>query len=160
MSPSWKQFREAGTVTGDERIKKLGLLIVDDEKEIVESLREVFHKYFEIHHTDSAPEALELFKQHSPKVILTDQRMPDMSGLDVLRHIREINPSTVRILITGYSDINVVIDALNEQLVWKYVAKPWEHEKLRELVLEGARHYLNTEGLEEEDYGLKGFLGF
>ena len=83
-----------------------------------------------------------------------------ISGEEGLEKIKEINPSVVRILITGYSDINIVIEALNDGLVWKYVAKPWEHDQLRDLVLKGARQYLQEEGLDEEEYGFnRGFIG-
>lgn len=161
MVSSWNEFKKSGgKLPEDDKIHKLGLLVVDDESEIVESLREVFSRHFEIYHSTSASEALELFKKHAPKIILSDQRMPEMSGIELMRAIKEINPSTRRILITGYSDINIVVDALNEGLLWKYVAKPWNHEELRQLVLTGARQYLREEGLDEEEYGFRsGFIG-
>lgn len=160
MVSSWKEFRKQGKLPEDEQIRKLGLLVVDDESEIVESLKEVFSSHFEIYHSTSAEKALEMFKEHAPKIVLSDQRMPEMTGIELLRKIKEINPSTRRILITGYSDINVVIDALNDGLLWKYVAKPWDHDELRKLVLKGARQYLQDEGLDEQEYGFNpGFMG-
>jgi len=159
MNAGWKAFRAQGTVPQAEQIRKLGLLIVDDERGIVDSLREVFGSTFDIQHSTSAPEALELFKEHAPKLVISDQRMPGMTGLELMRNIMEIQPSTVCILVTGYSDINVVVDALNEGLLWKYVAKPWDHEKLRSLVMEGARKYVKEAGLDERSYGMQGFFG-
>ena len=161
MVASWQQFRKDGKLqTEDDKIRKLGLLVVDDESEIVQSLREVFAQHFEIYHSTSAEQALELFREHTPKIVLSDQRMPEMTGIELLRKIKEIHPSTRRILITGYSDINVVVDALNEGLLWKYVAKPWNHDELRKLVLLGAREYLREEGLDERAYGFTtGFIG-
>lgn len=154
----WSEFRDQGKLADEERVRKLGLLVVDDETEIVASLRDVFQRTFDIYHSSSSPDALELFKEHGPKIILSDQRMPDLSGLELLRKIKEINPDTVRILVTGYSDINVVVAALNEGLVWKYVAKPWVHEELRKIVVEGARWYLKEHNLDEKQFG--SFLGF
>lgn len=160
MGSSWKKFQEEGTLSHDEKLKKLGLLIVDDESEIVNSLGEMFGEHFDLHRCESGKEALEIFKEHGPKVILSDQRMPEMSGLELLQEIKEIDPSTVRILVTGYSDINVVIQALNEGLIWKYVTKPWDHQDFRELVLQSARHYLKEHGESADRYALKGFMGF
>ena len=159
MVAGWNEFRKQGKLPEDEKIRKLGLLVVDDESEIVESLSEVFSSFFEIYHSTSAAQALEMFKEHAPKIVLSDQRMPEMTGIELMRKIKEINPSTRRVLITGYSDINVVVDALNDGLLWKYVAKPWNHEELRKLVLTGARQYLREEGLDEEEYGFnRGFI--
>ncbi|MDF1562392.1 MAG: response regulator [Deltaproteobacteria bacterium] len=160
MAPSWTQYRKEGKLSEDAQLKKLGLLVVDDEAEIVGSLGEMFAEHFELHRCTSGREALEVFKEHSPKIILSDQRMPEMSGLELFKELKEIDPSTVRILVTGYSDINVVIEALNEGLIWKYVTKPWDHEEFRQLVLQSARHYLKENGLPEDQFALKGFMGF
>ncbi len=159
MSAGWREFRAKGQVPKADQVRKLGLLIVDDERGIVDSLREVFGSTFDIQHSTSVEEALELFKTHTPRLVITDQRMPGMTGIELLRRVKDIQPSTVCILVTGYSDINVVVDALNEGLVWKYVAKPWDHDKLRDMVLEGARKYLKEAGEDERSYGMHGFFG-
>ncbi len=158
MSAGWKEFRGTGKVGAEEQ-KKLGLLIVDDEREIVESLGETFRGSFDIHQANSGTEALALFREHGPKLILTDQRMPEMTGLELLRQIKEINPTVVAILVTGYSDIEVVIAAINTGLVWKYITKPWEKDALRALLVEGARKYLKDSGLDESLYRFPGVMG-
>ena len=140
MSPSWKEFQETGKLASDQPERsRPGMLVVDDESGIVESLTEMFQEHFEIFHTTSGNEALELFKRHTPKLVLSDQRMPEISGLDLMAQIKEISPDSIRILITGYSDINVAIRAINDELVYKYITKPWDHAELKELVLEAAR---------------------
>ncbi|MCC6552213.1 MAG: response regulator [Polyangiaceae bacterium] len=160
MSGGWKEFRKTGKLTEEENIKKLGLLVVDDEAEIVASLRETFSRHFDIYHATSASDALEMFKQHQPRLVISDQRMPEMTGIELLSRIKNINPSTVRILLTGYSDINVVIEALNDDLLWKYVAKPWDYEKLKAMLLEAARRCIKEDGASAEEYGFNaGFLG-
>lgn len=160
MGSNWKEYRKSGVLPKGDQMRRLGLLVVDDETEIVESLKEVFREHFDIYHSTSPKDALEIFKRQMPKMVLSDQRMPEMTGIELLRQIKEINPSTVRILITGYSDIKVVIAALNEGLVWKYIAKPWDHNELRDTLLEGARKYLRQEGLDEKDFGFPGgFMG-
>jgi DNA-binding NtrC family response regulator len=157
---SWKDFEKKGAaaaVSQEDRIRNLGLLVVDDEQEIVDALREVFAKHFDIHHATSASAALDAFRAQGPKIVITDQRMPEMTGLELLRQIKDIDPSTVRILITGYSDLHTVVQALNEGLVWQYVAKPWNHEELRALVLRGARRHLEETGGVRGQY--RGLLG-
>ncbi len=143
---SWREFRKTGSAGTPDRTRKLGLLVVDDEEAIVGALVDVFCEDFEIYRATSALEALRVFREHQPRVVLTDQRMPDMCGIELLRQVREINPDTVCMLLTGYSDINVVITALNEGLVWKYIPKPWDHDTLRKMVLEGAQEYLRRSG--------------
>ena len=160
MSSGWKEFKETGKVADNDDINKLGLLVVDDESDIVESLRETFSRHFEIYHSTSAKDALEQFKEHAPRLIISDQRMPEMTGIELLSRIKEINPDTIRILLTGYSDINVVVQALNDELLWKYVAKPWDHEELKALVLKAARQCVKEDGVSAEDYGFNAsFLG-
>jgi YesN/AraC family two-component response regulator len=159
MSTTWKTYRETGKIAADEDLRKLGLLVVDDESSIVESLKEVFHSVFDIYGASSAQQGLELFKTHGPKIVLSDQRMPEMSGLDLFTRIKEIDPDTVRILITGYSDINVVIKALNDGLVAKYLTKPWSHDELRKTVVQAARQYVREHGMTEQEAVFRGFLG-
>ena len=160
MNGGWKEFRKTGKLTEEENIKKLGLLVVDDEAEIVESLRETFSRHFDIYHATSAPDALEKFKEHTPRLVISDQRMPEMTGIELLAKIKNIEPNTVRILLTGYSDINVVVDALNKDLLWKYVAKPWDYDKLKDMLLDAARHCIKEDNANAEDYGFSaGFLG-
>lgn len=160
MNGGWKEFRKTGKLTEEENIKKLGLLVVDDEAEIVESLRETFSRHFDIYHATSAPDALEQFKEHTPRLVISDQRMPEMTGIELLAKIKNIEPNTVRILLTGYSDINVVVDALNKDLLWKYVAKPWDYDKLKDMLLDAARHCIKEDNANAEDYGFSaGFLG-
>jgi response regulator RpfG family c-di-GMP phosphodiesterase len=79
-----------------------------------------------------------------------------MTGIEMLRQVKEINPDTMATLIPGYADINVVVTALNEGLVWKYVTKQWEHDLLRQLVLEAGREYLRRAGEDERSYSFMG----
>ena len=159
MSVGWKEFQGTGQVASEEQLAKLGLLIVDDECEIVESLGETFRGGFDILRAHSGQEALALFRAHAPKLILTDQRMPEMTGLELLREIKQINPAVIAIMVTGYSDIDVVIEAINTGLVWKYVTKPWYHEELRRLVIAAARKYLQDSGMDEARYRFPGVMG-
>lgn len=139
------------------------IMLVDDEGAILRALQRLFRREgYRILTAEGGRQALGLLSDADDPVslIISDQRMPEMTGIELMRKIKEINPATRRILVTGYSDINIVVDALNEGLLWKYVAKPWDHDELRQLVLKGARQYLREEGLDEEEYGFRGgFMG-
>ncbi len=160
MSSGFDTFRKTGKLPSDERLKQLGLLIVDDEGEIVRSLKETFSASFEIFEATSGDAALEIVRTRSPKIVISDQRMPKMTGVELFSKIKEISPNTIRIILTGYSDIDVVATALNQGLAWKYITKPWDAEMLRALVIEGARLWLRNEGKSPGDVGLtSAFLG-
>jgi len=125
----WKDFKKTGQVQADSKLSSLGLLIVDDEKSIVTTLEESFRGLFKIYTATSGPDALKIFKDNDIHLIVSDQRMPDMTGIELFSRIKEINPNTIRILLTGYADINAVIRGVNEGLLWKYVTKR-EQKKL------------------------------
>ena len=138
----WKEYKQTGKIRSDSKLSNRSLLVVDDEHGILKSLSESFRGLFNVHTADSGERALRLFKEHDIHVVLSDQRMPVMTGVELFAILKAINPLPVRILLTGYSDINVVIRGLNEGLMWKYVTKPWNTEDLKALVRQGARHYL------------------
>ncbi|MCA9657488.1 MAG: response regulator [Myxococcales bacterium] len=152
----WKSFKKTGQVQADSKLASLGLLIVDDEKSIVTTLEESFRGLFRIYTATSGPDALKLFKENDIHLIVSDQRMPEMTGIELFSHIKEINPTTIRILLTGYADINAVIRGVNEGLLWKYVTKPWNAEDLKALVREGARKYYKDAGLDVPSFRILG----
>src|SRR5687768_3569275 len=153
----WKDFRQTGKLQGRDKVATLGLLIVDDERDIVDSLAESFRGVMTVYPAYSAEEALRLFREKDIHVVLSDQRMPDMTGVELFAKVKAINPLPIRILLTGYSDINVVIRGLNDGLMWKYVTKPWDPEDLKNIVVQGAKQYLKDSGHEELTYRLMGF---
>ncbi|HLM73290.1 MAG TPA: response regulator [Polyangiaceae bacterium] len=153
----WKDFRQSGKLSGRDKVATLGLLIVDDERDIVDSLTESFRGVMTVYPAYSADEALRIFREKDIHVVLSDQRMPDMTGVELFGKVKAINPMPIRILLTGYSDINVVIKGLNEGLMWKYVTKPWDPEDLKNIVIQGAKQYLKDSGQDELQYRLMGF---
>ncbi|HZF55099.1 MAG TPA: response regulator [Polyangiaceae bacterium] len=153
----WKDFRQSGKLSGRDKVATLGLLIVDDERDIVDSLTESFRGVMTVYPAYSAEEALRLFRDKEIHVVLSDQRMPDMTGVELFAKVKAINPMPIRILLTGYSDINVVIKGLNEGLMWKYVTKPWDPDDLKNIVIQGAKQYLKDSGQDEQQYRLMGF---
>jgi DNA-binding NtrC family response regulator len=115
------------------------VLFVDDEERILRSLRMLFRGRFEILTTTSGREAIEWVKQRPVHVIVSDQRMPEISGVAVLRAVAEHSPSTMRILLTGYADMEAVTDSVNEGEIFRFIEKPWDGQALIESVEQAAR---------------------
>jgi len=117
------------------------ILYIDDEPENLEAFRDEFEEYFTIHTARSGPEGLEVVAREPIVLALVDQRMPGMSGVEVLEAIREKHPDVLRVLITAYTDLDVVIDAINKGAVYQYFKKPWGHEDIRTGVMRGIEVY-------------------
>lgn len=121
--------------------KKHSLLIVDDEPEVLAGLRGMFRRRYEVHAVERASDALELLKRHEVHVVVSDQRMPDMNGTDFLARVSEEFPNIVRLMITGYADIDSVIDAINRGHVYRYISKPWDPAELETAVRQAFDQY-------------------
>lgn len=106
------------------------ILFLDDEERIVRSLRLLFLGRYEILIATEAHQALELIKEHQVDVIVSDQRMPGMTGVEFLAQARALSPASIRILLTGYSDLQAISDSINEGEIFRYIQKPWDNEKL------------------------------
>ena len=123
---------------------KYPILYVDDEVENLEAFQDEFEEYFTIHTAVTGAEGVRLLAQEPIALVLADQRMPVMSGVEVLEQAQKIDPRILRILITAYADIEVVIDSINKGNVYRYFKKPWEHEDIRTGVMRGIEHYHST----------------
>jgi signal transduction histidine kinase len=120
---------------------KHSILLVDDEPEILFSLRGLLRREFDLHTANSGAEALEVLKKNPIHVIMTDQRMPEMTGVELLRRARGEHPEAIRIVFTGYADIKAVIDAINQGNVYRYINKPWEPQELQAVLRQAVEHY-------------------
>jgi response regulator RpfG family c-di-GMP phosphodiesterase len=128
----------------NEQPSAASVLFVDDEENILRSIKRLFmDEKFEILTAASGPEGLDVLReQNHIGVIVSDQRMPGMSGAEFLEKSREIVPEAVRIVLTGYADISAAVDAINRGGAWKYLAKPWKDEELIQAVREALERYL------------------
>lgn len=119
------------------------VLFVDDEKNILKSLRRVFMgDSFNMLFANSGKEALEILNQHEVHVVMTDMRMPEMSGLDLLRQVRKDYPHIVRVVLSGYTQVTTLLTAINQGEIFKYITKPWENEsELRDAIHDSLVHY-------------------
>src|SRR6195952_1436134 len=108
-----------------------GVLYVDDEINNLNSFKAAFRRDFNIYTAQSAREGRKILDANEIGVIITDQRMPGMTGIEFLESILTVYPDTIRILLTGFSDMNAVMDAINRGQVYKYLVKPWQNDELK-----------------------------
>ncbi|TDQ06469.1 response regulator [Pedobacter metabolipauper] len=109
----------------------INVLYVDDEIHNLNSFKAGFRRLFNIFTAESAAEGRKILETENIEIIITDQRMPVTTGIEFLESIIPDFPDPIRILLTGYADINAVIDAINKGQVYKYIQKPWMDEDLR-----------------------------
>lgn len=121
---------------------KLKLMVVDDEPDNLDLLYRTFRRDFKVYKADSAFAALEILDHEGEMaLIISDQRMPEMNGTEFLGKTLEQFPDTVRILLTGYTDVEDLVEAINSGKVFKYITKPWNPEELKALVQQAAETY-------------------
>ncbi len=112
-------------------LAKYPVLVVDDEQDNLDAIRFNFGKSFQLLLAGSGEEALALARQHDVAVIVTDQRMPRMTGLELLKAARELRPDATGIIVTAFTDVDVLIEAINLGRIYRYVTKPWDSKELR-----------------------------
>jgi DNA-binding NtrC family response regulator len=134
------------------------ILLVDDEPEILFSLRGLLRREFDLHTARSGAEALEILKRQPIHVIMTDQRMPEMTGVELLRRARGECPEAIRMVFTGYADIKSVVDAINQGQIYRYLTKPWDPDELVTQLREACAQYDRIAGRRRLLHDLRDFL--
>ena len=114
------------------------ILFVDDEERILRSLRMLFRGKADVLFTTRGREAIDWVRSRTVHVIVSDQRMPGMTGVEVLREVAVHSPRTMRILLTGYADIDAVTASVNEGEIFRFIEKPWDSQKLIDSVMRAA----------------------
>ncbi len=123
-------------------MEKHKLLLVDDEENILKSLNRLFRSEgYEIHTVNNGSEGLKLLEKYDFSLILSDYRMPELTGVEFLKLAKEKSPDTIRMILTGFADIEVAISAINEGEVYKFIEKPWEDENLKLQIKRAIEHY-------------------
>jgi serine/threonine-protein kinase len=112
-------------------VRKPRVLFVDDEERVVNALRTIFRDIYEVAVASSGEQALALVRSQPFHVIVSDQRMPGMLGVELLREVKLIAPTTVRMLLTGYSDLAAIVGSVNDGEVFRFVSKPWNQDDLQ-----------------------------
>lgn len=113
---------------------KIRILYVDDEENNLQAFKATFRRDYKIFLAINAREARAILKENEIDIIVTDQRMPEETGVEFLESIIPKYPQPIRILLTGYTDIQAVIDAINKGQVYHYLTKPWEEDYLRTVI--------------------------
>src|SRR6185436_12484517 len=112
-------------------VRRPAVLFVDDEERVLNALGYLFRDSYEIETATSGAAALERLKARRFHVLVSDQRMPEMPGVELLRQAKGAAPGAVRLLLTGYSDLAAIVGSVNDGEVFRFVSKPWQEEDLR-----------------------------
>jgi diguanylate cyclase len=121
---------------------RCSLLVVDDEPYILSTLAGLLSPEFEVLTADSAEAAHAYFASRDIDLILTDQKMPRISGVQLLEWVRQRSPRTIRLMMTGFAELEEAVDAINKGQVFRYLFKPWRHEELLDILRSAARSFL------------------
>jgi adenylate cyclase len=152
-------------------MEKFPILYVDDEEHNLISFAATFRKEYKIHTAINGNEAIEIMRHNDIKLVITDQRMPEMTGIQLLEKLSPEFPDSIRMILTGFSDIEVIIEAINSGRVFRYITKPWDENELR-MTLENARQLFDLQSrnrslmaelktkVEEQDQTLKLFIKY
>lgn len=117
------------------------VLLVDDEPDILFSLKGLLRREFELFTATNAHDALAIMSEHPIEVVMTDQRMPDVTGVEMLGKVKTLFPDAIRIVFTGYADIKSVIDGINNGGLFRYITKPWDPDELIDVIREAATQH-------------------
>jgi response regulator RpfG family c-di-GMP phosphodiesterase len=129
--------------------KKIAILYVDDEENNLFSFKAAFRIKYQVFTAISGEEALKVMEDRHIHIIITDQRMPNMTGVEFLEKVIETFPDPMRILLTGYADMGAVVDAVNKGKIFHYLTKPWNEDELDLTINRAYEAYLEKEKLKE-----------
>ena len=125
-------------------MEKPAILFVDDEQRVLRSLKVLFSPMYKVYTTTNGYEALKLLKTENIEVLVSDQRMPEMMGTELLRLAKEASPDTMRLLLTGYSDLTAIVGSINEGEIFRYINKPWNNKEIKETIASAMEASLKT----------------
>jgi len=125
--------------------EKVSILYVDDEENNLVSFKATFRIKYKVYTAISGEEALDILEKNTIHVIITDQRMPNMTGVEFLEKVLEQHAGPIRVLLTGYTDMSAIIDAVNKGKIFHYLTKPWNEEELTETIDRAYQIYVERE---------------
>ncbi len=152
-------------------VEKFPLLYVDDEEHNLISFAATFRKEYKVFTAKTGEEGLNIMRSNEIKLVITDQRMPEMTGIEFLEKIIPEFPNAIRMILTGFSDVGVIIEAINSGRVFRYITKPWDENELR-MTIENAKQVYGlqtsnrelmeslTQKVEEQEQTLKLFIRY
>lgn len=125
--------------------KKISILYVDDEENNLMSFKATFRLKYDVSIANSGDEAYNMLQRKPVDIIITDQRMPNMTGIEFLEKILGEFPDPMRILLTGYADLNAVIEAVNKGKIYHYLAKPWIEDEIHITIRRAYETYIDKQ---------------
>lgn len=131
--------------------KVISILYVDDEMINLLSFRAVYRSKYNIFTAISGAEGLEILNKNEVHIVITDQRMPNMTGVEFLEKVIEKYPAPMRILLTGYTDMSAIVDAVNKGNIYHYLNKPWNDEEMEAVINNAYDIYLKKLEILEEN---------
>jgi len=129
--------------------KKITILYVDDEENNLISFKATFRIKYKVYTAISGAEAMDILNKEHVHIIITDQRMPNMTGVEFLEKVLEKYPDPMRILLTGFADMNAVIEAVNKGKIFHYLTKPWNEEELDMTIKRAFDKYTENEQIKD-----------
>ena len=117
------------------------LLVIDDEMDVCDSVHDLLRRDFRVLKARGAEEGLKLMQENEVHIIMTDQRMPKVTGVEFLTSVLRGQPQAIRMLFTGYADIESIIQAINQGHIYKFLKKPWQPDELEQAVRDAAAEY-------------------
>ena len=134
---------------------KYTLLVVDDEPDVCDSVYDLLRREYHVLKAKSAAEGAKMMQEYEVHIVMTDQRMPQITGVDLLKSARAKHPRAVRMLFTGYADLEAIIAAINQGHIFQFLKKPWRAEDLEAAVREAAVEYERLVSQAEEIVNLQ-----
>ncbi len=150
------ELEDATTALAPSATPKPKLAFIDDEERILRSMKLLFRKSHDVFITTDPNEYIDYIKNNHVHVAVSDQRMPERVGVDILREVKEVSPSTMRILLTGYADLNAILGSINEGEIYRYLTKPCKSEELQSVVGRATEIALTYDPDEDSDQAYNG----
>lgn len=144
-----EEIQERTPTSNTPKEKKYSLLYVDDEATNLRVFKSNFRKYFNVYTTTNPLEAVDILAENDIQVIVTDQRMPQMTGTELLEKILPDHPDTIKIILTGFTDIEAIKDGINRCGIYKYITKPWNFEEMKGVLERGLETYQQAQDSDE-----------
>ena len=121
---------------------KPALLILDDEPNVIKAIKRLlFDTDYKIYTASTSKDAMQIFDEHEIQLVISDYRMPEMNGVEFLSRIKKLYPNTVRMILSGYADVQAVVEAINDGQVYKFIAKPWNDQELLTTIMRAFEQY-------------------
>ncbi len=134
---------------------KINVLYVDDEENNLFSFKATFRLKYKVFTAINGNDAMDIINNNDIQIIITDQRMPGMTGVEFLEKVIETHPNPMRILLTGYTDMSAVVEAVNKGKIFYYLNKPWSEKEIDDIIAKAYEIYLNKQEIIEQNSRLE-----